>query len=70
MKWYNYIIERFQDYKWYLFTPFAFSFLIGAVEFIVGHTPNIGGLTFVGLLILWAIFWIIASIFYKINYKL
>lgn len=64
MKWYNYLIERFQDYKWYLFIPFAVSFVVGAVEYIIGHTPNIGGLTFLGILAIWAIVWITASVYY------
>jgi hypothetical protein len=65
MKWYKFIIERSDAYKWYLFVPFFIAIAVGSVEMFTGHTPNIGGLVFVGMLIVWAIVWGIASHLYR-----
>jgi uncharacterized membrane protein len=67
MKWYDYIILRFQDYKWFLFIPFAVSFAIGTIYYILNITPNWPTITFVLLLVAWAIVWLIASYFHIKN---
>lgn len=69
MKWYDYLILRFQEYKWYLFIPFIVSFIVGAIEYILGHRPNIGLYVFLTVLLLWAFVWIIASVLYRKNLK-
>lgn len=67
MKWYDYIILRFQEYKWVVFTPFA---ILLAIMFVLGilKTPSdIPAYIFVMLLIMWTIIWLIASYFYRKN---
>lgn len=69
MKWYDYIILRLQEYKWYLVTPFFIAMAVGIVEIYIGHTPNIGGMAFFFMLIAWGIVWGIASYLYRKNLK-
>jgi hypothetical protein len=69
MKWYDYLILRFQEYRLYVFLPFIAIIIAGAVCIIAGASPKLPTLTFVGLLVAWAIVWIIASVLYRKNLK-
>ena len=69
MKWYDYLILRYQEYRWYLYLLFIAVFISGALCIIAGLSPGIPTLTFMGLLVLWGIVWLIASIFYRKNLK-
>jgi len=66
MKWYDWVITKFQSYKWYLFSLFVILFvwlvLNDAVFHVNAYVPGFG---FVGLLIVWIIIWVIADYLHK-----
>lgn len=67
MKWYDYIILNLQDYKWFLFAVFVILLAWGSIRLFRGKDARIPTFLFAGLLVLWAIVWIVASIFYRAN---
>lgn len=53
------------SYRWYLRTPFIITMLWGLTLVSIDRSPAVPTYIFVGMLIAWAIFWLIASYFYR-----
>jgi len=64
MKWYK-LITEYQKYRWYLFAYFAIVFAVGAVHVVLDKNVKIPALIFVGSLVVFFIFWLIAHFDYK-----
>ena len=63
MKLYK-IVTEFQNYKWYVFAPFVLLFSWGVTDKVLGKSPKVPTLLFLGLLLLWCIIWTIGAIDY------
>jgi len=69
MSWYDFLILRFQDYKWWLFAPFTVCIAVGAILDLSDISIAVPTYIFLGLLIAWFIIWVVATIFYRHNLK-
>jgi len=63
------IITDFQSYKWYLFLAFAIVFVAGVVLELSGKDGGAAFILFTGMLVLWFIIWMIATVIYRKNLK-
>jgi len=66
MKWYEYIITRFRDYKWWVFAPFAVILVLAMISIYIG-SDWARGLTIAWLSLFagWILLWIVATVLYN-----
>jgi O-antigen/teichoic acid export membrane protein len=63
------IITNFQSYKWYIFIAFAIVFVAGVVLELSGKDGGAAFILFTGLLVLWFVIWMIATVIYRKDLK-
>jgi len=60
MKWYK-IRTKLQSYKWYMFAGFVAILAWGSVRVVTEKDARVPTFLFLGLLIIYAILWVIAT---------
>jgi hypothetical protein len=69
LTWYDYLIVKFQSYKFIVFAPFVILYIWGAVLKVIDKSPAIPTIMLCSLLILWFIIWLVATWLYRKNLK-
>ena len=68
MKWYDYIILKFENYRTFVFLVLI-CFFFGAMIDYFTNESFVGLLLFGIAFVFWCLFWLIASYFYRKNLK-
>jgi len=63
------IITNFQSYKWYLFLAFTIVFVAGVVLELSGKDGGAAFMLFTGMLVVWFVIWMIATVIYRKGLK-